>query len=241
MKWILYGEKHIMNRYAGMAAVGLAALLSAASAASAAVTISGTVRAVDADNNFRTQLGAAFDGASNLVFLDFASFTLLETSRLTFTEVAAESGYNNAFTISGLGTMTETGNFAAANFLAPPSSFESRSGVFQTMPSFSFSNGISANNNGAPGTSPLGVFLARDTLTTGTGAIGAVSTFTTSLFFLAYDDQSTANTPNGDDNHDDYIVSARVAPVPLPATALLLLPVLAGFAVAGRRARRAAA
>lgn len=212
-----------MRKHLGsVAALALGAFLVAAPAANAAVTIGGTSETVPqqgggaGQNNFITDMTNVLGGS--IAFVTHGTLSLAWDVVLTFTEVAAESGFNNAFT-DGTSTMSENGFFNTF----PGGGDESFSAVFGAgaVTGLEFTSSSNGSVDAALGENGFGIFFNPN-----------VSHPTT--FFLAYDD----NGAGEDDNHDDYIVRVDVSPVPLPAAGFLLLSVVGG-AVALRRRKSA--
>lgn len=206
----------------------------AGTAQAATVNITGTVDAPGNNNNptvnnFLTQLNAALN--NNAVLLGPASITAPWPVRITFTLVAAESGYANSFTADPTGaqppqTLSEGPNNnvrCSATTFASCGLAPSISGIFNGSLAgqlFFSSNQTFAGalNNITLGHTAFGVFTQ--------GGAGNHS-----VFFLAFDDQNK----NPDDNHDDIILRAEVSAVPVPAAGLMLLGALGGLAALRRR------
>jgi hypothetical protein len=200
-----------------LAAGALAATMTAGAAQAATVGITGSPDATGGVNEFAGQLATALPG---LVLLSGASFSLAGPAVLTFTAIGAESSYNNAFNVTGLGTLSESGDygFPVGNLLTTAGS-GSLSGTFgpgllDGLMSFTSNIGLTST----PGMGTFGVFVS--------GGAGNHS-----VFFLAYDD----NGAGPDDNHDDFLIRVNVAAVPLPAAGFLLIGALGGLAVLRRR------
>lgn len=199
-------------------------LLGAAGASAATVTVSGTKPAdqLVGFNEFVVPGG-------ELEFHNFVSrptFTVNGNARLTFTEVGAESGFNNMFSFAGLafsesGELPSSGSFADGETGTVTVASGSNLGGM----TFSSPNGYSATPYGT-NSYDFGVFYLGD------------GTSLTS-FFIAYDDMPGL-APN-DDNHDDYIIRVDVAPVPIPAAGFLLVGALGGLAALRRRKKAATA
>lgn len=202
------------------AAIGAVAAVALAGATQAAtVDITGSVSSTGGYNNFATQLNAALGG--NAVLLAPASITAMAMVGLTFTAVGAESSFNNSFSVAGLGTLSENGNFGfpSSNLLTTPGS-GSMTGVFSGLLDglLSFTNNIGLTVN--LGDQEFGVFTQ--------GGAGQHS-----VFFLAFDD----NGAGPDDNHDDFLI--RVNVIPLPAGGVLLIGGLGALAALRRRRKPA--
>jgi len=146
--------------------------------------------------------------------------------KLTFSLVAAESGFNNALLYDGTAIITENVSNDSVDFATGVLNGQTAMRIFAggdlaDLLSFDINNNATADFDA--GDDEFGVFANA-------GNVGALS-----VFYLALDDSGAGN----DDNHDDIIVRVNVAPVPLPAGGLLLLTALGGV-VALRRKRKAA-
>lgn len=169
-------------------------------------TIGGTPTAVPPSgsgagkNDFIAELTAALGGS--LGFVTSGTISLSAPGTLIFTEVAAESGFDNAFT-DGTNTMTETGNFGfGANFLTSGGETFSKAFGAGAVSGLEFTSTGSGSLDAALGEGGFGIFYDATKGLTGH-----------TVFFLAYDD----NGASEDDNHDDYIVRVQVVPAPLGA------------------------
>lgn len=186
------------------------------------VTITGNIPSTDLAgvNNYIDEINAAFGGSS--VFGDSAFFTLNMNSILTFTAVAAESERDNSFVATGAGMLSENSDFGEGTDFMTSALGGSVSGAFSAGSLDGLLQFLSnvPGNDAVPGDVEFGVFLP----------FGAQSGDQFSKFFLAFDDGASI-----DDNHDDYIIRVDVAPIPLPASVLMLLAALGGLGVVSRR------
>jgi hypothetical protein len=141
-------------------------------------------------------------------------------------ELAEESGFTNSFqvnnggsdaVISGGSSMSEPIN--GQEFTVKISNgLLDLGGGSEMLFTTNGTNGLNAPL-GSPG---FGIFYNKTNLTS-------------NLLVFAFDDQDPTKGPD-DDNHDDYIVGARISAVPLPAGVLLLGLALGGLAAYRRRA-----
>jgi len=200
-----------------MTAAIVVAGLSAGSASAAQLTTHGGTLNVP-DNNFIAKLTSAL-GTYEFAILD--GIKLLGKSTVTFTALSAESGYTNTFHVAGdsfVESNQSPADFLGAGFGSKTVSLDAGD-IASSL--FKFTSNASGTPVGELGNYSLGVFFTQ----------GQQNNATT--FFLAYDDQN--KTGYDDDNHDDFIVRVDVAPVPVPASALLLGGALAGFGAMARR------
>lgn len=196
----------------------VAAIAMVGAAQAATVNITGTPDSTGANNNFLDELNAALGGVASLL----SSVSMLTNGpvTLTFTVVAAESGFVNSFTATGAGTLGDPGNFGEGANLLTTAGIGTISGVFNGLLDglLSFANDQGPQLIAFPGSGEFGVFTD--------GGAGDHS-----LFFLAFDD----NGAGPDDNHDDLLIRVRVSAVPLPAGGLLLIGGLGALAMVRRR------
>jgi len=218
-----------MNKHLKAAGLATGMILSAAAGASAATV---NLVAADAGVDVTTVPGQNFESDlqgvdANTLFSGPLQLTASGPLRLTFSLVAAESGFNNALLFDGVVRIQENVGNGKVDFAT---------GVLNSQ---TFSTTIAAGGDFAPrlsfdidgdgvaefgsGNDEFGVFAD-------TANLSALT-----RFYLALDDSGA----NNDDNHDDIIVRVDVAPIPLPAGGLLLLTALGGVA-ALRRRRKAA-
>jgi len=177
------------------AAVAVAAMLSGGGVAEAAsLTVTGgTTIAIPGNNDFKVQLTAA--GATGLTWGGLLGVDGPGT--VTYTYMAAESGYINTFNVYTQGSYdivalqfskTEGNEAWAANVLI--GSQEVAAGALSLE--FTSNNGVPAQNGG--------------------NSFGIYQTSNPNLVFLGYDDNGAG--PDGD--YDDMIIKVEFAPVPVP-------------------------
>lgn len=160
-----------------------------AAGASQGVQISGENAGVPAENDFVDDLPT--------LMLRSPSFLLTERSRLTFTEVAAESGNNNSLIIAGLGALGEDRDFGLISRRLFAGDRQRLVGIFpagslDTLLLFDSNEGDRAR----PGMRNFAVFMDAQ----------AGSDVTS--FYLAYDD-----TLGDDGDYDDYVIRVDVEPL----------------------------
>ena len=189
-----------------------ATMVMAAPAVAALATFTvtpGAVLAIPANNDFQSNLNALglfeYSGAGTAV-------TLSRSAKLKFEYMGSESGFVDTFTAGSVGPFSEYNKATWGPVLIGIGQF--MGGAF-TAPMFT-SNGSAAV--GTIGSAHLGIFLPA-----------GVSSFTSSVLYLGFDDQIN----NIDDNHDDFIV--RVTAVPEPASWAMLI---VGFGLVGFASRR---
>jgi hypothetical protein len=202
-------------KFGTLTAAALALTLSAGMASATTVTIGGTATPPAGNNNFIAELTAA--GATS--FVTHGSVFLNGPARLTFTAVAAESGFNNSFT-DGTNILAECFDFGFGDNFLTSVIGGTFSGIFaggSLDALLAFSNNQHPNFTANGGLFEFGVFFDNET---------------TDTFFLAFDD---GEGRSGDDNHDDYIIRVNVAAVPVPAAGLMLIGALGGLAALRRR------
>ncbi|WP_272491272.1 VPLPA-CTERM sorting domain-containing protein [Roseovarius autotrophicus] len=213
-----------------LAASALAiATSSVASAATVNLTSAEIGMAVDSISGqaFTSQLESV--GASTLFTGDPETPLQLIASgplRLTFSLVAAESGFNNALLFDGTTVIQENVSNESVDFatgILNGQTFSTVVGAGDFASRLSFSIGDANSTMFSSDTGNFGVFADTATL-------GALT-----RFYLALDDGGA----NDDGDFDDIIVRVDVSAVPLPAGGLLLLTALGGVA-ALRRRRKAA-
>lgn len=218
-----------MNKYFKAAGLATGLILSAAAGASAA-TVNLTAGAAGVD--VTTVPGQDFVGdlqgvGANTLFSGPLELIASGPLRLTFSLVAAESGFNNALLFDGVVHIQENVGNGSVDFAT---------GVLNGQ---TFSTTIAAGGNFAPrlsfdinGDGVANFFSSDDEF----GVFANTSNLNAlTRFYLALDDSGADN----DDNHDDIIVRVDVAPIPLPAGGLLLLTALGGMAVLRRRRKAA--
>jgi len=214
---VWYGGVIMPNFFKTTTLAAVAALGLAGAASANTVTITGSTPGSPGANDFN-QL-------STYTFITYlADMVVNGNSRITFTEVGAESGYNNDFTASGT-KITETSDFGinlSGDYVFQPgeSFFKDYADGTSLMSVLSF--GSNSGVDADPGDYGFGVY-----------ALGS-SGDSFSHFYLAYDDSNGT-----DDNHDDYIIEVRVAAIPIPAAGWMLFAVLGGAAALGRRKMQA--
>lgn len=205
--------------------------MTAPSLAAVVLSDGGSPIEVDASNppgqNFLTQLLGVTGGAgsSTLYSGDAATPLKLEASgkvKLTFSLVAAESGFDNELLFGGAPIITETESNASVDFATGVLNGQ----TFSTVVSGStdIASLLSFRVNGGPlifdaSDHEFGVFADKT-------QIGGLT-----RFYLGLDDDGNSS----DDNHDDIIVRVEASIVPLPASGLLLLGGLGGLAFMRRR------
>jgi hypothetical protein len=204
----------------------LAGALAATSMGASSATFNVLSEIPGGGNDFAGNMEATF-GVGNVGYGVLASVTAGTNEVFTFTRWGSESGYVNTFTAtngSDIESFVESADPWACGLTScgdsEPLQFAMNFTGALTSDAFRFSS-----NRGAPaqlGQTGMGLYYDL------TG---------NSMFaFLAYDDDGAGP----DDNHDDFLVRVsadrlNVTPVPLPASALLFLSAMGGFAVLGRR------
>jgi len=206
---------------AAAAGIFLAGAASAATVSNDLVTLEGTdPGGVAIGINDFVGAGKLLDGYN--FFYDGSttdlSFTFSSDVKVSFSGVAQESGWDNSFTVAGLGTLSESDGGGAGTLDDYGTLMTTYlSGTVLSGSDLSFdSSGGSVNDMT---TAAFGVFGFLD----GDGKI--------SRLFLAHDDGGAG--PN--DNHDDFIIEMTVSAVPLPAAAWMLIAGLGALGVAARR------
>jgi hypothetical protein len=218
-----------MNKY--FKAAGLATgimLLAATSASAATVALTAEAAGVDVTTVPGQDFISDLQGVgANTLFSGPLELIASGPLRLTFSLVAAESGFNNALLFDGVVHIQENVGNGSVDFAT---------GVLNGQ---TFSTTIAAGGNFAPllsfdinGDGVADFFSSDDEFGVFADARN-LSALT--RFYLALDDSGA----NNDDNHDDIIVRVDVAPIPLPAGGLLLLTALGGMAVVRRRRKAA--
>lgn len=211
-----------------IAAAAVAFSANVATAATVSLSADQAISPVTAipNQDFVPELNAA--GVDTL-FAENLSLILSGPANLTFSLVAAESGFQNTLLFDGTSVITETANGGSGtdfttNVLQGQQFTTSFGGgdlaSVLTFEALDFSGPATLSFTAAD--HEFGVFADA-------ASIGALTTF-----YLALDD----NGANIDDNHDDIIIRVDVAPIPLPAAAWMLLAGLGGL-VGMRRFKRA--
>lgn len=158
-------------------------------AASQGVEINGTPQALPRANDFAKDLPG--------VMLQGASLLLTERSRVTFTEVAAESGHANSLVVSGLGQLSENSDFGMVSRRLFSGDREQMTGIF---PAGSLDQLVRFDSNLGDTARPgMRNFAAMVDARTEDGIMS---------FYLLYDD-----TLDQDGDFDDYIVRVDVEPL----------------------------
>lgn len=201
--------------------LGIAGLIAASAPANAAVIVGfGDTDPIPASNNFQGNLASL---GLVQVATTGASLVLDQNSIITFSLLGSESGFNDTFSTSNI-SYTEFTSFlnSFGSPIALGSTFFS-AGSLAGLLTFTSSGGASAT----VGSDGFGIFLGPN----------AASGDALNVFYIGYDDQITSQ----DDDHDDFIIRATVAPataVPEPATWAMLLLGLGTVGYGMRRARR---
>ena len=200
----------IFPRSIALAVVTAASITGAANAAT--LSVDGSVPALPpAGNDFVP------GGLSGLTFIDALTALVVNgRSILTFTEVGAQSSFDSTFTASGT-SITENADFGIPNFSDGASFSKTYAGGTSLFGLLGFTSNL--GNAANPGDYGFGVYAA--------GGPGAYSTL-----YFAYDD-----APWIDSDYSDYLIRVDVAPVPLPATGLMLLMGIGGLAALQRRVK----
>jgi hypothetical protein len=209
--------------------LAVAALVSVGGTASAATvaltggtpTIAVTTAPTPAGQDFTQQL---LDAGADTLYSGPLQLTLSGRSRVTFSLVGVESGFDNSLVLAGVGTIiseTVSGPVALTDFTTGALSDD---GAVQTFTA-DFGGGtdlaslltfsVSGGSNPTFDSDDDGFGVFADS-----ASIGALTTF-----YLGLDDSGG----NQDDNHDDIIVRVDVTAVPLPAAAWMLLAGLGGL------------
>lgn len=175
-----------------MAAAGFALAISAPFAQAQGVQITGDPRFLPAENDFLLDLPP--------MLIEDVSLVLLQRARVTFTEIAAESGNDSTLAVIGLGQMTETRDFGFPRGIMRFRDDEQLTGVFAPgvldgALQFIGSDGAVVR----PGDPGFAVFAD--------GAPGGV--FTT--FYLVYDD--VWGNAGLDEDFDDYVIRVDIDPL----------------------------
>jgi hypothetical protein len=179
-----------------------------------------------AGQNFVTQLLNAgadtlYSGGGNAGAPGNAlQLTLSGRSRVTFSLVGVESGFDNALLLNGFGAIISesvSGPVSVPDFTTGALSSQTFTADFGGGTDLASLLSFDINNDGTAefGSSDdeFGVFANA-------GSISALTTF-----YLGLDDSGAGN----DDNHDDILVRVDVTAVPLPAAAWMLLAGLGGL------------
>ncbi len=200
------------------------------SAGASAATFNVIPEAIGPGNDFAGDMAAAFGGAGNVGYGVLSSVTAGTNEIFTFTRWGSESGYVNTFTATN-GVDTQSFDESADAWACGSSSCGDSELLSFTM---SFTGNLASDafmftsDRGAPaqlGQTGMGLYYDL--------------TGSSMYAFLSYDDDGAGP----DDNHDDFVVRVSaehltVTPVPLPASALLFLSAMGGFAALGRRKAR---
>jgi hypothetical protein len=134
-------------------------------------------------------------------------------TKVTFSYIGSEAGYQNVFEVAGTGYFD---NKAASN------------------PSFSLDLGAGNVSLAFSTASPAGT--ATNGATSGYYASIAFYQVSPTLVYALFNDRSQS-----DKDYDDMVVRLEIAPVPLPAAAFLLMGALVGLGGLGAHGRRKAA